>query len=220
MPQLTSTNARPSQFGRNCADANCESKAPAANQSCFQSRPFDTCLVRPLCECLCSTVVGNKPCVNSRSPIAGLFFRRCPLAVFRGVIAIIVFSFKRVSRRARPHVCQEVAEAVLTGPAAAHLNPSATVIVVGRSSGVFATIFHFAPRFIGATFVLLACVPVFSLGCFRQFSAKASARFCIAVLQVAFRRAGCVTAIATTQPQVSRPALSLDYFKTSVSFIC
>lgn len=89
-------------------------------------------------------VDGNEPC---GSPVLGLLFRCCPPAVIGGIIAFVVDSVERVTRRALAHVFQEVFKRL---PPLANRYSPAPVAGIPVAFGMVASGSHPGPRRVGS----------------------------------------------------------------------
>jgi hypothetical protein len=87
---------------------------------------------------------------SSPPPIISLFLRRCPSAICRLIVAIIIDPIKLQSRRTIPHISKEVFESL---PTVTHFNASSFVSVGRMIARVLAAIAHTSPysKFDGIT---------------------------------------------------------------------
>lgn len=102
--------------------------------------PMNAEFFRPLGKCKRFSL-GSHPA--RASSIRGLFVPRNPCAVNWRIVAINIFSFKCVSRRAWSHVAQKVGEIIQ--PFRSHFNPAPTVIFIPLIFGIHAAPFGSSP---------------------------------------------------------------------------
>src|SRR4051794_27306302 len=73
-------------------------------------------------------------------PILCLLPLRCPPAISRLIIAVVVFPlYRMLGRRARPHVLEEV---FVNIPSPANLDAAATVALISSAIGIHAPLSH------------------------------------------------------------------------------
>lgn len=89
--------------------------------------------------------INEEPTTNGT--ILCLLGSRNPAAVFRAIVAIIVFTFKGKSGRwALPHISQEIQKPIRTKPSVAHFYAASAVCSVGGISRIITTSFCGTPR--------------------------------------------------------------------------
>ena len=92
-----------------------------------------------------NSLVFNPFNLNVASPglIPLLLLSAGPFAVFRRVVAIVVYSFKRISFRALTHI--SLKRGIATGPARTNLNAPAPIVFKLLDAGVIAAALHSLP---------------------------------------------------------------------------
>ena len=88
--------------------------------------------------------------------VAELFSAKRPAAIIRRIISIVVNTIQRVFRRWRiPHVSHERGKG--SPPFSAHLNPSASIVMVAGVVRVFAALHHASPAMVKRVIAKRVC---------------------------------------------------------------
>ncbi len=82
------------------------------------------------------------------APVVSLLLHRCPSAVFRRVIVVVVNPVERKARRRLSHVSKEVLEPITAQPPLANANASTAVILPNVAVRIHAALFHSNPTLI------------------------------------------------------------------------
>ncbi len=118
--------------------------APSSIEAAGNDRERRLKLLRPFCEAQGFAIVRQSMIGGL---VSRLFLRRCPSAVARLVISIVVAAFNGMKwRRTRPHVSQELCESGLTAtPLSADLDSSASIAEISVRRWAIAAASHLSP---------------------------------------------------------------------------
>lgn len=131
---------------------------------------------------------------NGCTSISNLLGFRRPLAVFRGVTLVIVFSINRCVRRAFAHIRQKVLKYL---PSFANFDASTSVVYECFRVWIIAPLSHPAPN------IMNLSVTSFMSGfktCRARFFKQAATRFCSAISDVCTVSINCITTITNKLP--------------------
>lgn len=140
--------------------------------------------------------------IYTASFIIGLLFNRCPTAIFRRVITVIINTVNRISWRwSFPHVFKKIWERM--PPTLAHFYSTTAVFIPTRTIDIFSSINNAAPSIIK----LVARFPM----CFMNFAIhirqETTTRACVAINEFCGLNDYFFPTIATAQPH--NPIISI-----------
>lgn len=143
----------------------CAMNGPATSESGTNYRITETSFCSPIGNTQCYSTKLYEPIVAA---IPGLGVSRCPSAISRLVMSVVISSVKRHAGWAGPHVGKKIFK---FHPAKTQSDSTAAVSVVSRIARVVAPFLGVSPRLHGSTFR----VAVGALVCFAPISEQAPA---------------------------------------------